>query len=427
MRLWLLYLHMCSLLVCSLACQTLAPATPDAVATPTLTQTIAPPETDAPARRWRVFEQVRDLVQENYVYPDYNGVDWEATCEEFAPLVVAAPDDPAFWQVMQTLTARLDDQHSHFLTPAEAVVEDESWAGYLDYVGIGIYVSRPDDADYGIVLFTFPGSPAEAAGLRAHERILSINGIPACCNADGSDNLDLMLGEPGTSVTVQAQLIGESPRELEIRRAQIQTQLPIFSRRIPTPQGDIAYLLIPTLWEETIAQRTRETLQTLYAAGPLAGLIIDMRINGGGAYTQLTGLLSLFTAGHVGNFLRRGGEEEKLRIVPRAVETSRELPLVVLIGRDTESYAEVFSGTLQSTGRALLIGAPSAGNIETIYPYDLEDGSRLWVAQETFLPLSGVSWEGVGLQPDILIPGAWENFTADADPQLQAALEYLQK
>lgn len=426
------------LLLVTLGCQTLLPTprptptrppvTAPPATQPSPTETAHPrltPDTETLERHRRIFNEIWNTVSENYVYPDYNGLDWKAMQAEYAPQVEAAPDDETFWLLMQELIDRLADDHSRYLTPAEVADEDQERTGDLDYVGIGVYLTVPLSATYGVVLMIFPDSPAEAAGLRPHDRILVVDGTPACCNADGSDNLVLLRGPEGSTVRVVVQTPGDAPRELAVPRARIQTQLPIPTRRITTSQGDVGYILIPTLFDETIAERTRDALQQLLDAGPVVGLVVDMRINGGGAYTELSDVLALFMDGRAGRFLRRGKTAETLTIRANPIGATQTLPLAILIGRDTESYAEVFSGILQDIGRAQLVGEPTAGNVETIYPYDQEDGSRLWIAEETFEPPSDARWESAGVQPDVTVIARWEDFTEADDPVLQAALALL--
>ncbi len=96
-------------------------------------------------------------------------------------------------------------------------------------------------------------------------------------------------------------------------------------------------------------------------------------------------MLSLFTSGNVGEYISRSGSRP-LSINPQDVQGSQSLPLVVLIGEDTVSYGEVFAGVLQDRGRARLVGEPTAGNVETLHGYSFDDGSRLWIAQERFVP-----------------------------------------
>jgi C-terminal peptidase prc len=414
-------------------------------ATPTPSPTaVIPPNTDTPqltkekqvpdisaedrSRHRRIFQYVWRTVNRRYVYPSFNGVDWNAIRMEFEPLVENASDDAHFWQVMEEMIARLQDEHSAYLTPDEVIEEDQAMRGDLDYVGIGVYVTIPEDAEYAVVLFPMPDGPAEVAGVRAHDRILEIDGLQACCDENGYDSLNAMLGPEGSTVELTLQYPGEEMRQVTIERDRIQTQLPIFTRTItPTIQSthSVAYVLIPTLWDETIAERTREVLASLLTQSSLIGLIVDMRINGGGAFTELYDLLALFTEGEVGAFYQRQGVVETLDIMPDPVANSQEIPMIVLVGSGTESYAEVFAGVLQAQDRVVLVGESTAGNVETVYPYDLEDGSRLWLAEETFKVPGKNSWEDKGVQPDIHVPGRWEDFTEYDDAALETALSIL--
>lgn len=403
-------------------------ATPRGRRTPTQTpETPSPAAVDAAmqARHRRIFREVWDAVSENYVYSDYNGVDWDAAHTEYAPQIDAAPDDETFWLIMQALIDSLGDDHSSFLTPEDVAEEDLASSGDLDYVGVGVYTTIPEDKTYGVILFPLPDSPAETAGILAHDRIWTVAGMPACCNPDGSDNLDWLRGEEGTFVEVTVQSPEQDVRTLSLQRARIQTQVPVLWRRIPTDDGDVGYLFVPTLWDETISERTRAILETQIDAGALSGLIIDMRINGGGAYMELVDLLALFVRGDVGYFYSRGERQDTLHIHADPIQNSMDLPLVILVGRDTQSFAEVFSGVLQAADRAILVGHPTAGNVETLFPYNFEDGSRLWLAEESFAPPDGTRWEGHGVQPDEPVAAQWEDFTDETDPYIEVALRVL--
>jgi C-terminal processing protease CtpA/Prc len=111
------------------------------------------------------------------------------------------------------------------------------------------------------------------------------------------------------------------------------------------------------------------------------------------------------------------------------VAHSQSIPLVILIGEETNSYAEVFSGILQANGRATLIGQTSRGNVETTHRYDFADGSRAHIAAETFIPAYApdANWEETGIIPDIEIEQAWYEFaTPEEDLALTAAIEQFE-
>jgi carboxyl-terminal processing protease len=397
-----------------LATATVSSPIPTATAPPTITD-------EATARQLRVFTQVWEAVRDTYVYPDFNGLDWEDVYRRYRVRIESGLTDQAFYQAMWKMIDELGDDHSAFYSPEEVAEEEAELSGQFDYVGVGIYVVTLLEKRYAVLLQVFPGSPAERAGLQSHDRLLSVDGIPVV-DVDGVDQLDRLLGPAGSPVRLTVQTPGQEPRELVVRRERIEGQLQVEAYRLP--ETEVGYLSIPTFWDETIAARVREALEGLMARGDLSGLIVDVRINGGGLLAALEDTLAIFASGQMGVFVSRDAERP-LVVEADPVGNSQELPLVILAGRETESFGEVFSGVLQEKGRARVVGRTTDGNVETLWQVDLEDGSRAWIASETFRPPSGADWEISGIIPDLEIPLDWDEFTTENDPQLGAALELL--
>ena len=410
-------------------------ATPSAEATTEPTTLITTPEPFPPsaataepdtlARHRRIFEQLWSTVSTQYVYPDFNGVDWGAIHTTYSARIERSPSDEEFWHAMAEMIDRLGDDHSSFMTPDTAREQDLQLQGNLSYAGVGIYALAQVDKLQAVIFLVFPNGPAEAAGLRAHDAILFINGQPVI-NPDGTDNLDRLRGLAGTQVDVTVRSPGEAPREVKLTRANVNGTLDVIGRTLIVESNAkrIGYMLIPTLWDPSIESSAHETLVSLMESDPLDGLIIDMRTNGGGTSTNLLALLGLFTEGQHGEFISRD-EVRPLTVTAKPVGNSQTVPLVILVGSATESYAEVFSGVLVEAGRARLVGAKTAGNIETVYGYDFEDGSRAWIARETFVPPSGDNWENTGLTLNLEIDSAWDEFTEADDPVIAAAIDLL--
>ena len=103
------------------------------------------------------------------------------------------------------------------------------------------------------------------------------------------------------------------------------------------------------------------------------------------------------------------------------------MPLVVLVGPHTNSFAEIFAGVLQRSGRATLIGSTTPGNVEELYGFELRDGWRVRVATDAFRPFGGEAgaWEHTGIVPNIVVPTRWDLFTEATDPGLAAAIDLL--
>jgi carboxyl-terminal processing protease len=381
------------------------------------------PNAEATARHLRVFDDLWTIVRDDYLYEDYNGADWDVIGDEYRTRIEGGLSDEAFWLLMNDMLRELNDDHSYFLSPDEVAEQEKLYAGELDYVGVGLSANGRPEKGYAVILQVLPDSPAADAGLRAHDRILSLADEPVCCDADGYDSLYRLRGPEGSTVELRVQTPGESPRTVEIARARIQGTLPIETQRL---EGDIDYILIPNLWDATLFEQVHRALMAISVEGELDGLILDMRINPGGTSDVLRGLLSFFVKGDLGHFVSRD------RVLPLNVKGinvggSQGVPLVILVGRDTVSFAEVFSGVLQEAERARIVGCTTDGNVETLRGHDFEDGSQAWIAQETFRPLSGANWEETGIVPDVEIPLDWDEFTVEDDPQLEAALKLLQE
>lgn len=378
-------------------------------ATPAPSPTVTP---IAEAARQQIFTEVWTTIHENYLYADFRGVDWPAVRDEFAPRVAAAQSNEEFYRLIDEMVARLGDNHSRFLPPQAAAKEDELSSGREEQVGIGVIALPLPDAL--LIQHVFPDSPADRAGLQARDRILAIDG-------EFYARRDLQ-GPAGSQVRLTVLRPGEEePRDMLITRAKVEGRISPSARRLP---GDIGYLSVTTLWVGDMAEQVAVALADINAPRPLRGLIVDLRSNPGGWRSVLTGILGHFVRGEAGNFTSRKGPTPLL-IGPGAAPDLRGVPLVVLIDRNTASYAELLAGVLQREAGAKVVGVPSAGNTETIYSYELTGGARLWVAQEGFALSDGADLEGEGVQPDLLLSLDWTRYSEEADPGIREARRLL--
>ena len=379
-------------------------------------------------RQTDLFDQIWTAVKDSYIDPDLNGLNWEVERQQMLARIKPGISDEAFYGAVANLIDRLGDQHSYFLSPQDAQKQTQQAAGRYNYAGIGIIVSANVERGYLYLEQVLPGGPAQAAGLMPHDQILEIDGEPAIMDGKRSDGR--IVGEVGTQVRLKIRTPGQEPREVTITRAVVNAKEEVQARLLSGSVGKrIAYVLIPNLYERDIHHRVQKAISDLMKPGNLDGLVIDMRVNGGGSYLTVKEILALFTKGIVGGFADHSGIDEfdTFQVDENKIGNSQTVPLVVLVGPQTESFGEVFAGILQDQKRATLIGLPSAGNIELLYPHDFNGGAELWLAVKRFVLPDGSSWERRGLTPDVNIDKRWDEHATDDDPVIAAALEMLGK
>jgi carboxyl-terminal processing protease len=396
---------------------TISPAT--ALARPTSAIPVNPeiPQT----HQLDIFKKATDVISHVYVYPDFNGKDWPAIVSKYQAEIKAGLSTEAFYAAMQAMVTDLGDEHSSFESPADVAQSDAELAGNNEFVGVGVFIIPQMDKEQVALISVFPNSPAEHGGLKAHDAILAVDGKRIIEN--GNVYINLARGPECSATVLTVKSPGQEPRDVMLVRERIQSPSLIDARLVATTDGSrIGYIFIPTFFDETIPKQIEDALNKF---GPLDGLILDNRMNGGGSSDVLEPILSYFTAGTLGQFVSRK-ESRPLVITSHPIQNSQDVPLVVLVGLDTVSFGEIFSGALQDNGRAKIVGQTTLGNVETLHGYDFEDGSRLWIAEEKFDPaVSHANWEATGIIPNVEAYADWDTFTFENDPSVTAALTLL--
>ena len=220
----------------------------------------------------------------------------------------------------------------------------------------------------------FPDSAAAHAGLELHDSIVGIDGIPV--SDDPASSFTRLRGPECSLVVVTVRTPGEEDRIVSLVRFGVEGGIPIDARIVPTTDGRmIGYVLIPTLADGSIDDQVATALD---AFGPLDGLIPRPSGEPGWVEPRPRPAPGAVHLRHGRNLCQPRGRAT-LQISGTTVQNSQTVPLVVLIGDDTESYAEIFAGTLAAAGRATLIGETTGGNVETLhrttFPTDRECGS----------------------------------------------------
>ena len=365
-----------------------------------------------------ILEDLGDVVEGIYVYPDYNGKDWNEIETRYRAKIEAGLDTQSFYNEMSFMIEELGDEHSFFLSPIEVAEAEAELRGELEFVGVGIYGQSDLERGRVIVVSTFPGSPAEYGGIQHHDSILLVDG-----QAIGEEFGDRLRGPQCSAVVLTVQSPGEAPRDVMLVRYAIRGNIPIDARLVATTDGSkIGYIFIPSFFDETLPGQIENALNEF---GPLDGLILDVRMNGGGSSSVAYPIMEYFIAGRLGEFVSRD-DSRTLDIEANEIQNSQTVPLVVMVSEDTVSFGEIFAGVMQDAGRAQIVGETSLGNVEVLHGYNFEDGSQVWLAAETFISaFSDTNWEETGIVPDVQAFAEWDTFYFETDPSIAAAVDLL--
>ena len=266
------------------------------------------------------------------------------------------------------------DPHSSFFSQAELKKMDEEQAS--QFYGIGVSILQHHDGVY--VQSVVPGTPADKAGLRYGDRIVSVDRKDAkdWTSAEVSKNVR---GERGTSVKVTLERVGTAPQDFDIVRGGV--PLPSVRNYFMLPNS-VGYIGFTGGFQQTSADEIRTSIADLKKQG-MKNLVLDLRGNPGGILEQAIEIVSQFVpAGQTVVSVKstRAVGSRELKTVSGPNET---LPMVVLINGGSASASEIVAGALQDYSRALIVGSDSFGKglVQRVFRLPFGTGLTLTTAR----------------------------------------------
>ena len=296
------------------------------------------------------------------------------------------------------------DEHSEYYDVEEFQRLIDNIEG--SFVGIGVYIN--DDEGRIRVVDTVKGSPAERAGLRSGDIILTVDGS-IVRDIGTKKAAELIRGEENTLVNLRVKR-GNLILIRNIERAKIQ-ESPVSYEII----DDIGYIRLRTFSNDSY-KKIMETLTYMDING-IKKIILDLRDNPGGYLNRSI---------EIGGLFIEKGPIVHVKYKDRGLETFssylEEAPyeLVVLINERSASASEILAAAVQDRKAGILVGAKSfgKGTVQELIPLPDGDGMKITIA-EYFSPLMK-KIDGIGVRPDIEV----ENLE-NKDLQLERAIELL--
>lgn len=287
----------------------------------------------------------------------------------------------------------LNDPYSEYMD--QETMEQFNEQLESSFEGIGAEVSMIDDRV--TIVAPIKDSPAEKAGLRPNDQVLTIDG-------ESVEGLDLyeavakIRGEKGSEVTIEIQRPG-APDLIEFTLVRDTIPLEtVYAEMIETGDHKAGVIQITSFAEQT-ANRFKEELASLEDQG-MDGLVIDVRGNPGGLLDVTEEILKQFITSDQPYMQIADNEDNKTRFFSE-LEEPKDYPVSVLIDEGSASASEILAIALNETIDAELVGRNSFGKGTVQQTIPLGDGSTIKLTILKWLSPEGVSIHEVGVAPTI--------------------------
>jgi carboxyl-terminal processing protease len=293
------------------------------------------------------------------------------------------------------------DEFSHYYDASEASDLDRETSG--QFRGIGVVFRS---SEVGRILFAYPGSPADEAGLRVGDRILSVGGRRV--SGDDARELQALLRQDSSTLEVEVEGLDGSVRPV-LLEPDVVLDPTVRHARIADPERQLGYLAIRSFSHRT-PEEFDQALQGLRQRG-LQGLIVDLRANPGGILDAAVQVANRFVRSGVIVSTRTRAGEHASEADPRAA-SCLGLPLALLIDERSASASEVLAAALQDHCAAVLVGEPSygKGTVQTLRHLGRDRGVVKLTTAVYFSPSGrriehdeSASGAG-GIAPDLWVP-----------------------
>ncbi|MGF1538654.1 MAG: S41 family peptidase [Elainellaceae cyanobacterium] len=365
----------------------------------------------------RLLNEVWRIVDRSYVDDSFNGQNWWLVRQR--TLRKAVPDKAAAYAAVREMLAGLGDPFTRFLDPDQYQSLQTNTSGEL--TGVGLQITQ-DNAGYLKVISPVDGSPAEAAGIRAQDHILSIDGVSTQGLAL-DEAAKLMRGVVGTTVVLTVER-DQGPVDFDIVRDRIALN-PVYETLRTDGPLPVGYIRL-NQFNANATEELARAINNLEEMGA-EGYILDLRNNPGGLLQAGIEISRLWLdKGTVVYTVNRYGIQDRIDAVGSALT---QAPLVVLVNGGTASASEILSGALQDNGRAQIVGERTFGKGLIQSLFRLSDGSGLAVTVARYETPNHTDINKQGILPDRVVtapPLTRPELATDADQQYQAAVDLLQ-
>ena len=292
-------------------------------------------------------------------------------------------DEPQLGKLSKTsIDAMLKELDPYTVYYHESNIEDYRLMTTGQYGGIGALIRRMGDDTY--IAEPYEGNPAEKSGLKAGDKIISIDG--KAMHKKSSDEVSTALkGPKGTTIKVEIERINEGNKTISITRDEIKIpDVPYFGM----VDKEIGYIKLNS-FTQTAASDVRSAIEKLTQDG-MSKLVLDLRDNGGGLLIEAVKIVNFFVPKNTVVVSTKGRVKEENRVYTTLEEPiDTDIPLAILVDGGSASASEIVAGSLQDLDRAVILGQTSYGKGLVQRTYDMKYGSKIKLTIAKYYTPSG--------------------------------------
>jgi len=325
-------------------------------------------------------------------------------------------DSDLFYGAMQGLVAGVNDPYTVYFPPKQAEEFNKSLDGEFSGIGAEIGIKN----NQLVVISPLPGTPAERAGLRPGDKIISIDKT-FTAGMDVGEAVDKIRGESGSKVTLSVMRSGfTKSQDFVITRQTINVPSVMFSIK----NKNVGYMRIMQFNQDTVPQFEAAIKQM--QDKKITKLVVDLRNNPGGYLDAAISLASEWVpAGRI--VAEKYSDGSMNEHTSYGLHNLKDVQTVVLVNGGSASASEILAGALQDYGKATLVGEKTFGKGSVQEFENLPDGSALKITVAEWYTPKDKNINNEGITPDVVVKENWEKEKIGEDSVLAKALQILSK
>lgn len=340
-----------------------------------------------------IVDEAWQIVNRDYVDDTFNKKDWQAIRNDLIGREYSSKEQA--YTALRGALKQLDDPYTRFMDPKQYESLTSQTSGELS--GVGIRLEADIKTKVLTVVEPLPNSPAFTAGIRSGDRVLSIDGR-STQGMTVEEASGLIRGKEGTRITLE---IGRGEKDLikmPLVRAKIELQAVRYSFR-QEGATKVGYIRLNE-FSSHAADQMRQAIKSLNKE-KVDSFVLDLRGNPGGLLQASIEISRMWMdqGGIVKTVDRKGGAEE----ISANRTAITNLPLAVLVDKNSASSSEILTGALKDNNRATIVGTDTFGKalVQSVNP--LSDGSGLAVTIAHYYTPNGTDISHKGIAPNIVL------------------------